>query len=502
MAITQMFVNFIDRTIGRLGFIKASEIPRLAQVLFAGENMRYQQDFMAQTEDEMQRLAVTNPWVYSNIRLISQRVALGRMMVEVQDGEGIWQEDKKHGFTKIMEQTPNPYMGQMFIWSYQMFWYLLRGESFWMQIPNVAGDALTQVYPLPANRIEPIPAPDTLFAGFEYIPTATGTPILLETEHVIFHRLPNPFNYNRGLSPLTAYVMGMQIDREVQKFDLEDYKQGLTLRHIISLRPETSDPDMIRYQREIDKSSKEGRRYMVTRGGDIKTAPVTVRRGTEKGSEQIRALTQKEADYVYGVPEGLRVASATQANATVAERTFISDTIWPLMVMVSEDMTVQSVVRYYGENERARFEDPRIADREMEMKEESHSWEYMTYDEVRNEQGLDEYWDPEIGKQKFTVVDDLIKMVFEMELKNSEREQALVEQETGLAEREAAITVAETPPQEDEVEPAPEDAGLEDQSPEPVPEAFIDEEGKGSEFEYWLKQGWLPELSFNDEVVR
>ncbi len=470
-ALTTKFVNFVDQTIGRLGYIKASDVPRMTQLLFAGEGMRYQADFMAQSEERIKKLAITNPWVYSNIRKIADRVALGRLMVEVQDGEGIWAEDPKHQFTKIMEQTPNEYMGQMFIWTYQVIWYLLQGEAYWMQVPNLAGDMITEVWPLPANRMEPIPSAETLFAGFEYIPTATGNPEMLEPEHVIFHRLPNPFNYNRGLSPLVAYIMGLQIDREAQKFDLEDYKQGMTLRHIISLRPEVSDPDMLRFQREIDKGAKEGRRYMVTRGGDIKAVPVAIRRGTEQG-EHIRMLTKKEADHVYGIPEGLRASSATQANATVAERTFVSDTVWPVMVMLAEDMTVQTLGRYYEDNERAKFEDPRLPDRELVMKEEAHSWEYMTYNEVRNSKGLDDYWDPEIGHQKFTAVDKLIEMVFEMELQRSGQEQPV--DQKGVSPTPTLPLLVAEPPAED----AP----------------AIDEEGDDSELTHWADKGWLPEF--------
>ena len=472
----ELALRGVDTLIGRLGYIKASEVPRMAQVLFAGEGMPYQQDFMASTEAEIQKLALTNPWVYANISLISRRVALGRLMIEAQDKKGAWTEVPTHDFTRIFEERPNPYMGQMFVWMYQLFWLLLRGECYWMQVPDKGG-TLRQVYPLPANRIYPVPSTTELIAGFCYTPSMTGISKTLKTEHVIFNRLPNPFNYNRGLSPLTAYVLGLQTQQEAEKFDMEDYKQGLTLRHIISLRPEVSDVDALRYQREIDEAVKLSRRFMVTRGGDIKVAPITIRRGGEDSSENVQKLSREKADYIYGIPLGLRTSDATQANATVAERTFISDTIWPLMVLLSEDLTVQSVEPYYGEGLRAVFEDVRIPDKELIMKEEKQKWQAMTYDEVREQQGLKKYFAKEIGKQKFTVVDELIKMQFEAELASK-------------AQKEAEPPTTIIPPEGEG--PPKDDMGLEDEEPDVVPDAFIDEEGKNSEVYRWLEEGWLP----------
>lgn len=486
MALTDAMFKMMDRFIGRLGYMKASDMPKLTQLLFAGEGATQAQGYITQTEAEAQRLAISNPWAYSNIMLISKRVAMGRMMVQIQDKAGEWQEDPLHEFTKIFEQQPNPYQGQMFIWMYQTFWLLLRGECYWMQVPDQTGK-LTQVYPLPANRLEPIASDETLFSGFWYYPTQTGTPKFLPPENVIFNRLPNPFNYNRGLSPLSAYYLGLQIDEEARRFELEDYQQGLTLKHILSLRPEISDPDALRFKKEIDDAVQAGKRFMVVRGGDIKAAPLSARGGTDKESSNVRALTKMEADYVYNVPEGLRTSTATQANATVAERTFVADAIWPIMLLLTEDMTVQSVRKYYGEDQRARFEDPRIADKALAMQEDKHEWQYMTYDQVLESKGLEPYYNSEIGKQKFTVVDELIKMAFEQEMAQNEREQELNDREQTLA--------AQAAPEEDE--------GL-NEPPDPVPDAFLELEAdvnskvaKGSELYRWLEEGWLPD-PFND----
>lgn len=480
---TRGFVrSTIDRAIGRLGYIKAADVPNIARILYAGEGNYNRRDFITQTEAEMQKLAVTNPRVYSNIMLLAERIALAKLMVESQDSKGLWKEIPNHDFTKILEQRPNPYMGQTYLWMYQMFWLLLQGECYWMQVPDKTG-ALSQVYPLPANRVEPAGTKDDLISGFWYYPTNTGNPEWLERKNVIFNRLPNPFDYNRGLSPLSPASLSMQIDQEARKFDLDDYQQGLTLRTIVSMRPEVSDPDALRYQRELDEGTKSGKRFMITRGGDIKTAPVTVRR--DASSEHIRKMTNEDADYIYGIPQGYRSLAGNRATAAEAKNA-LADTVWPLMRLISEDMTVQSVMVYYNENERAMFEDPRKPDREMEMKEDSHRWEYLTYNEVREEQGFGPYHNEDIGQEKFTVADELIKMAFEAELGAQQKESDLAQKESDLNDREAQMSQQA---QDDE-------EGVEGEPGGGIPDAFLeDDETKGiwgSELGYWLKSGGLP----------
>lgn len=486
MALSNTLLGAMDRLIGRMGYIKASEVPRMAQLLFAGEGQPHTQSFITQTEIEAQKLAMSNPWAYSNIMLIAKRVAMGRLMTELQDNTGEWQEDPKHVLAKIFEQRPNPYMGQMYIWMYQTFWLLLQGECYWMQVPDQTGQ-LTQIYPLPANRLEPRASESTLFDGFWYYPTATGKVELLPVENIIYNRLPNPFDYNRGLSPLNAYYLGLQISREEEKFNLDNFLQGMTLKHILSLRPEIGDPDALRFRKEIDDAVAAGKRYMVVRGGDVKVAPLAQRAGDAVNSN-IQEEEKRKADYIYGVPEGLRAASATQANSTVANVSFVSDTIWPIMLLFSEDITVQSVIPHYGEDTRVRFEDPRIVDKELQMKEDEHEWEYLTYDEVRESKGLDTYFDSEIGKRKFTIVDELIKIAFEAELGQAEKETELNDKESQLNEREQALVVQSV----DEDEP--------DQIPEAFLEADIEDKSvRKSELWHWLERGYLPD-PFNGSI--
>jgi hypothetical protein len=318
-------------------------------------------------------------------------------------------------------------MSQSFAWRYQATWMLLNGEAYWMTVPDRTGD-LAQIYPLPANRVKPIPwSADEMDAFkrsgqplpsfvrcFAYTPVDGRQPELLDPSQVVFHRFPNPFEYYRGLSPLTAYLLGLQLDTEAEKFDLADYQNGLTLRHLIGLPPEMSDTDFLRSKAEINAGASNGDRYLVSRTGDVKVTEMASRRGDNKEGDTTRQLTRTEANYVYGIPDGLRDKSATQANADTADRLFKEKTVWPFMCLLAEDLTAQLLIRYYGDDYRAVFEDIRPVDRQLLMAEEDHHRKVLTYDEAREEAGLEPHPDPDVGSAPFEAAGEIAKLKVSM----------------------------------------------------------------------------------------
>lgn len=409
--------NLINKAIDRLGLIRRSDLNRFLPVreFFSGETYPGSEwnIFATWSEQEFQKLAITNPWVYSAVTLIGREIALGTIGVEErnkEEGEK-WLPINNHDFEKIVEGRPNPYMSQFFTWLYQVMWLMVQGEAYWMLVPNKLGE-LTQMYPLPANRVIPVPDPtgQRLHAYFAYTPVAGGQVRALSVEQVCFHRFPNLFNYHRGMSPLSAYLMGLQLDTAIAKFDLDDYQHGLTLRQLISMRPETSARDFAVAQADMEEAQRLGRRWLFIRGGMIDVKAVGSRRETTTTNANPRLLTREEANYVFGIPDAVRNPSATEASAKVAREVFISGTIWPLMVMLAEDMTAEIIHRFYEQNLRAMFEDIRPRNKELELKERDNKRQIQTYNEARADMNLEEHPDPDVGNAPYPVAGEVYKL--------------------------------------------------------------------------------------------
>ena len=406
----------------------------------------YISSFYNYSNVELARLAMTNPWIYSNIKLISDSISQGIIQIEERDddSETGWEVVPRHDFTKIVEGRPNPYMGQAFSWRYVVQWLMLWGEGYWLLFPNRSGE-LAQMYPLPSDRVKPIPSGKQVFAGFVYQPISGGDWLPIPTEQICFHRLPNPFDYHRGLSPLSAYLISLYLDQAARKYDLDDYKNGLTLRHLISLRPEISNGDFARFRSELREGQRKGERFLTVRGGEVDLKTLTA---TAEGQKAIRDMTEKEANLIYGIPPGLRDMSAYKSNAQTANDAFLNYTIWPLMTLLAEDLSAQIVSRWYDEGDeyRAVFEDVRPVNILNNIKERDSQRVTMTYDEARAADGRPPHPDPDVGAAPSDMAGQIYKLKIEAGLTaGSEPDPSMEDQSDGMIIDSEPADVEESP---------------------------------------------------------
>jgi len=387
--------NTVDRFVGSLGYVKAGDV-RMPVALTGEITPGKDQPFAAYSSQEFEKLAMTNYAVYRNIMKIAKMVAGGTAKVQERDNDNRekWQDITAHPFEEIIEYRPNRWMSQSFIWMYQVAWLLLRGEAYWMLVPTRGGE-LNSVYPLPANRVQPIPGQAEMFRGYWYTPVNGQPPNFLKPEQVCFHRFFNPFDYHRGLSPISAYLMGLRTNIEAQKTQLDDFQNKLNLQQLISVRQDTSRTQFVQAQADLREANEAGARWKVIRAGDISVASTSSPRN--EFSLSVFELTESQANDIYGVPDAIWERNATEASAHVHNQALINDTVWPLMQMLAEDITIQMVQPYYGNQYRAVFEDIRPANVEQDIRKEENERRTMTYNEAREAKGRPPHPDPDIG---------------------------------------------------------------------------------------------------------
>jgi hypothetical protein len=413
MGLIATLQNQLDKAVSQLGYIKRDALvsPR---TLFASEVRPGEEyDVYANyTQNELYKLAVTNYSIYRNIMLLAKLIAGGRIMTQERDeseDEG-WKEIRDHDFSLKIDYRPNPFMSQSLIWMYQIFWLLLSGEAYWLIFKNQMGE-IAEIYPLPANRVKPIPDPVAGIKVFAYTPLDGRYPTLIDPAQICFHRLPNPFEYWRGLSPLSAYLMGLAISTEAQKTDLEDYKNRLSLQHLVSLRSGMPDREFNVAEADIKSAVAQGMRWKIIRAGDAKVDAISQPRN--EYSKEVFNITESIANSIYGIPDAYWSQEKAYKQGD-AYNQLINDTVWPLMNLLSEDLTVQMVERYYGENYRAMFEDLRPKNIELDLKQAESDREVQTYDEARGLKGLLPHPEPSIGlapaKVAGQIAVELIKM--------------------------------------------------------------------------------------------
>ncbi len=413
MGLISILQTQLDKAVSQLGYIKQDAL--VSQRTLFGSEVRpgEQYDVYANyTQNELYKLAITNYPIYRNVMLLSKLIAGGRIMTQERDeseDEG-WKEIRDHDFTLKIDYRPNPFMSQSLIWMYQVTWLLLSGEAYWLIFKNQMGE-IAEIYPLPANRVKPIPDPVTGIKVFAYTPLDGRYPTLIDPAQICFHRLPNPFEYWRGLSPLSAYLLGLAISTEAQKTDLDDYKNRLSLQHLVSLRAGMPDREFNVAEADIKSAVAQGLRWKIIRAGDAKVDAISQQRN--EYSSQVFKITESIANYIYGIPDAYWSQEKAYKQGD-AYNQLINDTVWPLMNLLSEDLTVQMVERYYGENYRAMFEDPRPRNIELDLKQAESDREVQTYDEARELLGLKPHPEPSIGFAPAKVAGQIALKLIEM----------------------------------------------------------------------------------------
>ena len=383
--------RWLDSSLGRLGYAKLVDLPSGwgRERLFSGESSSvYDNRWIGMDDDAWERLAITSSWVYSDTDLVSKEASRAGLGVHQREGEQTV-EIVDHDFEKIIRR-PNPEMGMNFLMRYTLLWWLLRGEAYWLLVNNMAGDKLVELWPIPSNRMRPVESKSEYIAHYLYYPREGAEGVPVPREQVAFFRFPNPFDYHRGLSPLTAYRMALKTDLGAQKWNQDTFSQGVPFRTILSISDKTSPVKYEQAKVDIREQFEERRRMMIVRGGDMNAQELGL---SQKDLEFLagREFTREEIDRVFGVPAGFWAKEATRANSEAARASLIDYAVWPLLKLLCEQVDAQVLIPRYGEGLTLVPEDIRHRDRELQIKERDHRREVQTFDEARQEISAEVY---------------------------------------------------------------------------------------------------------------
>jgi hypothetical protein len=151
---------------------------------------------------------------------------------------------------------------------------------------------------------------------------------------------------------------------------------------IVNVKDFVSDGDFERIKREW-RSSYGGpqRRTAFLRGGSIEWHDIGLSH-TDLDFLQGRQANRDEILNIFGVPVGLVSENATEANARVAERSFIERTLWPKLVRLSQKIS-QELLPFWPGDYVAVFEDIRPTDVQARLDEIRTAQSVLSINEVR-----------------------------------------------------------------------------------------------------------------------
>jgi len=339
------------------------------------------------------KLAVTSAWVYSNIKLIADRIASRNANLKILNRQDKSELDN-HPFAALLDR-PNPFMSGSFLKRYTAWWYLLRGNAYiFISTPTAGTGEPVELWPLMANMVRPLPERirhgqgvfwDELVIDYEY--NVNGSLEILPGENIIHFRMPNPFDWWEGMSPLTAALLAIQSDHAQARWTRDFFQEDNAIPSAIISVPATTSPnDFDRQRAVIAQQLKEGQKRIFTRSGDLTVETIT------QTLEQMqiidsRRFSRDEIDRVYGIPEGLISGGLSGDSRLAAEIAFARNTVQPLLDYFAEQMTAD-IAPYYGD---VLFEAPNIIpqDRALEVQEYTIYSQDRSINENRQERGLE-----------------------------------------------------------------------------------------------------------------
>ncbi len=391
------FKTLVGNAINRLsdaGYIKAPAPPAVVISPAGGVSLPIDEEYFAVSDklEQYEKLALTCAWVYSDINVLGKETSKAAFTVQEVSGE-----DKTpvvdHEFERLMRR-PNPHMSGTYVKQYTVWWWMLRGEAYWLKIFNRAGE-LKQIYPLPSNRIKPIGHRKKYISGYRYSYKRGRRPIVFRPEQIVYFRFPHPFKYHRGLPPIVGYFTALMTDTKAARWNMTAYEKGMSLQTLIGLRPELSKPQYEKARDElIDQLINSQQRYLIARTGDVDATTLSL---SPREAEYLasRNLSKEEIDRVFGFPEGYwEMSSWGDGGDSKAKAMLIDGVIWPLLLLMCEEITAQIIIPQYGENLICYPEDIRIQDKQLGLAvRESHS-RSMSYDESRADIDLEPYDGP------------------------------------------------------------------------------------------------------------
>ena len=342
-------------------------------------------------------LAMTSAWAYSDIKLIADRISGSgaRMKVQKRSAEGLTDE-KEHSFYSLINR-PNSLMSGSYMLRYTAAWYLLRGNGYlFISTPSIGQGEPVELWPLPANQV--LPRPETLhegrgvFAGqavIDYQYNVNGELQLLPGEQIVHFRMPNPFDWWEGLSPLQAAILGIQSDHAQAVWQRDFYKEDNAVPSaIISVPQDTTPEDFDRQRALLSEQLRNGQKRLFTRSGDLKVEMIS-QTLEQMQIIQSRQFNREEIDAVYGIPKGLVSGGLSGDSRLAAEIAFARNTIQPQLDYFAEQLNAD-LAPYYGVD--VAIVAPNIVpqDRALEIQEYTIYSQDRTINENRKLLGLGE----------------------------------------------------------------------------------------------------------------
>ena len=223
--------NFIIRAIDNLAFYRGYWADTMTKARRRNPPRMYQEEAIHNmpstatdsltgdllSDEQLQREALLNVWVYSNIQLLSNKSSTATLRVKQ------WEDDRyievpNNSFSKLIAR-PNRIAD--ITWSYLIrhlihFLSISNRGAFWYLAPDRKTGEIVEIWPVNSNQIQPIESDTHFVKEYLYTPRRGGSQFKIDAKYIFHMRYPDPHNAWASLPPLRAALLPTSTDDNIQ----------------------------------------------------------------------------------------------------------------------------------------------------------------------------------------------------------------------------------------------------------------------------------------------
>lgn len=292
-------------------------------------------------------------WVYRAVNAIADQIA--NIPFRFSKGSSGGEEIISSGPLVEFYNRPHRHINRFHYWELRVIWLMLRGECFRVPIYGDGGSAGQRARPLQVVILDPARfqhiVQDNQLIGWRYIDYSRNSPLSSQVflpEEVWHEKLPNPFDFWRGMSPLGVAATAAGTDHAASLFMKgiieNNGDSGLVLKTTEQLDPEQREQLLAALRERKRRAGTADKPVLLWGGAEVVPPKLT------SGDLQFlanRKFSCTEICAAFGVPEEI-ITSTNAAKYDVmagARLNFIENRIVPLCrrLEADEDVTVKSI---------------------------------------------------------------------------------------------------------------------------------------------------------------
>ena len=235
-----------------------------------------------------------------------------------------------------------------------------------------------------------MPCKDHLVKGYSYGNDPTQQ-VEFASDEVIHFRLPNLNDLHYGMGRLEAVWTALGLHDAKREMDIARFDNHARPDYLLVVKQGASNDALDRFEKQIDSKLRGPRNSgkFITISGDVEAKPLNL--PVDLIGDSDRVLEEIAAGF--GVPiSKLLTNNPNRANAEVADRAWLRDTILPYCIMDEEKLN-EKLLPLYGIEEEAflAYDNPVPEDKQHQLNRRTKyvAAGIMTPNEARREEGLE-----------------------------------------------------------------------------------------------------------------